>query len=135
MYTILFDGVCNFCNATINYIIDHDKAGKFVFAPLQSEVGQQLLAAHHYEANKLSDDRLRSVVLIKDGKAYEKSDAALEIARNLAGLWPLLYGFKIVPRFIRDFFYDLVARNRYRWFGKQESCRLPTPEMRQRFLA
>jgi predicted DCC family thiol-disulfide oxidoreductase YuxK len=131
MYTVLFDGVCNFCNASINFVIDHDRSGRFVFASLQSEKGQQLLKTYHQDYNRID---LRSIVLIKDGKVYEKSDAVLQIARDLDGLWPLLYAFRVIPRTIRDGIYNWIARNRYRWFGRQEACRLPSPELRQRFL-
>ncbi|MFD2519628.1 thiol-disulfide oxidoreductase DCC family protein [Emticicia soli] len=127
---ILFDGVCNFCNSTINFLIDRDKKGIFKFAALQSDPGREILKKHNITT--LTD--FDSVILEKDGKLYQKSDAALEIARNMDGLWKLLYGFKILPRFIRDFVYDLVAKNRYRLMGKMDACRLPTPELRARFL-
>jgi predicted DCC family thiol-disulfide oxidoreductase YuxK len=126
---ILFDGVCNFCNTTINFIIDHDPKQRFRFASLQSDAGQQLLRQHHEPTTDFD-----SVILLKGGKVFHKSDAALEIALDLGGLWPLLYGFKIVPRFVRNAVYDFVARNRYRWFGRLDACRLPTPELRGRFL-
>lgn len=127
---ILFDGVCNFCNATINFLIDRDKKGVFKFAALQSEAGKTVLAKH----NIVSLTDFDSVMLEKDGKLYQKSDAALEIARQMDGLWKILYVFRIVPKFIRDFFYDLVAKNRYRFMGKRDACRIPTPELRARFL-
>jgi len=127
---ILFDGVCNFCNSTINFLIDRDKKGIFKFAALQSDPGREILKKHNITT--LTD--FDSVILEKDGKLYQKSDAALEIARNMDGLWKLLYGFKILPRFIRDFVYELVAKNRYRLMGKMDACRLPTPELRARFL-
>lgn len=127
---ILFDGVCNFCNATINFLIDRDSKGIFKFAALQSESGQEILEQHQIKVLTEAD----SVVLEKDGKIYQKSDAALEIARHMDGLWKLLYAFKIVPRFFRDAIYDLVAKNRYKLMGKRDSCRLPTPELRARFL-
>lgn len=127
---ILFDGVCNFCNSTINFLIDRDKKGIFKFAALQSEPGREILKKHNIFT--LTD--FDSVILEKDGKLYQKSDAALEIARSMDGLWKLLYGFKILPKFIRDFVYDLVAKNRYRLMGKMDACRLPTPELRARFL-
>ncbi|MBA4851113.1 thiol-disulfide oxidoreductase DCC family protein [Emticicia sp. BO119] len=127
---ILFDGVCNFCNASINFLIDRDPKGVFRFAALQSEPGREILAKHNIKVITDFD----SVILEKDGKLYQKSDAALEIARNMNGLWKLLYGFKIVPKFIRDFVYDIVAKNRYRFMGKMDACRLPTPELRARFL-
>ncbi len=126
---ILFDGVCNFCNNSINFVMDRDTNGAFKFASLQSDIGQELLKQ---KGLKTSD--FDSIVLLKNGTVYQKSDAALEITRELNGLWSWLYIFKIVPRFIRDFFYNIIARNRYRWFGKTEACRLPTPELRARFL-
>ncbi len=130
MYVVLFDGVCNFCNSSINFIIDRDKHNKFKFAALQSELGKQLLQTHGVEQPATLD----SVVLIKNEKIYKKSEAALEIARELSGLWPLLYIFKILPTFIRDIFYDLLAVNRYKIFGKADVCRMPTPELQQKFL-
>jgi predicted DCC family thiol-disulfide oxidoreductase YuxK len=126
---ILFDGVCNFCNNSINFVMDRDTNGAFKFASLQSDIGQELLKQ---KGLKTSD--FDSIVLLKNGTVYQKSDAALEITRELNGLWSWLYIFKIVPRFIRDFFYNIIARNRYHWFGKTEACRLPTPELRARFL-
>lgn len=127
---ILFDGVCNFCNGAVNFIIERDKAGYFKFAPLQSEIGEKLLAENGVD--KIETD---SVVLIEDGKVYTHSTAALRIARQLDGAWKLTYGFVVVPRFVRNFFYKLFAKYRYKMFGKQDACMLPTPEIRQRFLA
>jgi predicted DCC family thiol-disulfide oxidoreductase YuxK len=127
---ILFDGVCNFCNGSVNFIIDRDKAGYFKFAPLQSEVGQKLLAEHNID--KTVTD---SVVLIEGEKAYVRTTAALRIARKLSGAWSLFYGFVVVPSFIRDVFYNLFAKYRYKMFGKQDACMMPTPEVRSRFLA
>ncbi len=125
---ILFDGVCNFCNASINFVIDRDAARRFRFASLQSDFGQRLLAENN---RQLTD--FDTVLLLREGKLYEKSDAALEIARYLKG-WSWLYVFRVVPRFIRDFFYDIIAKNRYRLFGKSESCRIPTPEEKKLFV-
>lgn len=127
---ILFDGVCNFCNGSVNFIIERDPSGYFKFAPLQSEIGESLLAEHSID--KAVTD---SVVLIEDGKAYTHSTAALRVARRLDGAWKWFYAFVIVPRPLRDFFYKLFAKNRYKWFGKQDACMLPTPEIRARFLA
>jgi len=127
---ILFDGVCNFCNGSVNFIIDRDKSGYFKFAPLQSEVGQKLL-----DQNGIDKTVTDSVVLIEDGKAYTRTTAALRIARKLSGYWSWFYGFTVVPSFIRDVFYNLFAKYRYKMFGKQEACMLPTPEIRARFLA
>ena len=126
---VLFDGVCNLCTGSVQFIIRRDPVGRFRFASLQSEVGTQL-ARHH----GLSAEVLHSVVLIEDGHAYERSQAALRIARRLSGGWQLLWSLRVVPRPIRDAVYDVVARNRYRWFGRKDSCMIPTPELRARFL-
>jgi predicted DCC family thiol-disulfide oxidoreductase YuxK len=130
MYIILFDGVCNFCDASINFIIDRDAKNTFKFAALQSDTGKQLLLQHGVPDTKALD----SVVLIKENKIYKKSAAALEIVRYLNGLWPALYVFKLLPSFLLDFLYDVIAKNRYRLFGRAEACRLPTPELRQKFI-
>lgn len=127
---ILFDGVCNFCSGSVKFIIERDKEGHFKFAPLQSEVGQKLLDEHGVD-KKVND----SIVLIENGKAFLRSTAALRIARKLSGAWAWLYGFIIIPASLRDIFYDLFAKYRYRLFGKLEVCMLPTPEIRGRFLA
>lgn len=126
---ILFDGVCNFCNASINFVMDHDPKYLFKFAALQSDFAKEKLAKAGLNTNDFD-----SVVLIEGDKVYTRSTAALRIARLLSGAWPLMYGFVIVPPFIRNAVYDLVARNRYRWFGKSENCRLPSPEERARFV-
>lgn len=126
---LLFDGVCNLCNGSVNFIIDRDPAAYFKFAPLQSASGRALLEKHH-----LPSDRMDTLVLVEDDHAYVRSTAALRIARRLVSPWPLLALFLIVPRFLRDLAYKLIAANRYRWFGKSESCRLPTPALRSRFL-
>lgn len=127
---ILFDGVCNLCNNSVNFIMDRDPKFNFYFASLQSEVGQELL-----EENDWNGQALDSIILVdSNGKVYHRSTAALRIARRMGGLWPVLYAFIIVPAFIRDIVYKWIARNRYRWFGKRETCRLPTPEEREHFL-
>lgn len=126
---ILFDGVCNFCNSSINFIIDHDPEKHFIFAPLQSDIGQEILTRF----NKNTQD-FDSVILLKDNKLYEKSEAALEITKHLAGFWKYLSVFGILPTFFLDFFYNIVAKNRYRIFGKSDSCRMPTAELKERFL-
>ena len=127
---ILFDGVCNFCNGSVNFIIARDAEKYFKFAPLQSAIGQKLLKEHGIDRT-VTD----SVVLIEDGKAYVRTTAALRIARKLSGAWRFFYGFIVVPAFVRDVFYKLFAKNRYKMFGKQETCMMPTPEIRERFLA
>jgi len=126
---ILFDGVCNLCNGSVNFIIDRDKEAYFKFASLQSAEGTELLASHQLPADKLD-----SIVLVEGARYYQRSTAALRIARKLRGLWPLLYAFIIIPPFIRNLVYDFIAKNRYRWFGRADSCRMPTPELKNRFL-
>jgi predicted DCC family thiol-disulfide oxidoreductase YuxK len=129
---VLFDGVCNLCDASVLFIIDRDPAGHFAFAPLQSAEAEQLLAERG-EAG--AGAALSSLLLVEGERVYRRSTAALRIARRLSGAWPLLYAFVVVPRPVRDAVYDWVARNRYRWFGRQEACRIPTPELRGRFLS
>ena len=126
---ILFDGVCNFCNSSINFVMDRDPSGFFKFGALESEEGIALLKKAGYQSEYLD-----SVLLLQDGHVYRDSEAALRITRKMTGLWPLMFGFIIVPRVIRDAVYNWIARNRYRWFGKMDSCRMPTPEIRSRFI-
>jgi predicted DCC family thiol-disulfide oxidoreductase YuxK len=126
---VLFDGVCNLCNGSVQFIIAHDPVAHFRFAALQSEAARRLLGEC-----ALSGSLPDSVALIASGQVYTRSAAALRIARRLAFPWPLLYAFIIVPAPLRDIVYDLIARNRYRWFGKRDACMLPTPELRKRFL-
>jgi predicted DCC family thiol-disulfide oxidoreductase YuxK len=125
---VLFDGICNLCNGAVQFIIRCDPTGKFQFASLQSPVAQQLLK----DANV--PNALETIILIRNRLVFERSDAALEIARGLSGAWSLLYGFKIVPRFLRDSVYDWIAKNRYRFFGKRNECMIPTPELKYRFI-
>ncbi len=125
---ILFDGVCNFCNASINFVIEHDSAGRFRFASLQSEYGQSILKQY----NKNSTD-FDSVLLVSDGQLYEKSAAALEMVRYLDG-YAWLYGLRFIPTFIRNFVYGIVARYRYRIFGKSDTCRIPTEAEKALFI-
>jgi len=126
---ILFDGVCNLCNGMVRFLIPRDPKARLRFASQQSAAGQQLLKKCELPTNSLD-----SVVVLEGDHIYTKSTAALKIARNMNGLWPLLYGFILVPRFIRDPLYDWVARNRYRWFGTTEACLFPSPEVKCRFL-
>ena len=126
---VLFDGVCNLCNGAVNFIIDRDPDAYFRFAPLQSDVAQRLLTE-----TDAADATLDTIVLVEDGTAYVRSTAALRIARRLSGPWPLLYAFLVVPRPLRDAVYDWIAEHRYRWFGRREECRLPTPDLKDRFL-
>jgi predicted DCC family thiol-disulfide oxidoreductase YuxK len=127
---ILFDGVCNFCNGAVNFIIKKDKKRAFRYAALQSDAGQQLLKQYH-----LSTTNLDSFVLVFEGKVYIKTSAALHVGYILGGAWKLTGIFKIFPSPIRDMAYNLIARNRYRWFGKKESCMIPTAEVRSLFLS
>ena len=125
---ILFDGVCNLCSRSVQFIIKRDSLGHFKFASLQGEIGQSLLKKHG-----LNND-LTSFILIENEKVYLKSSAALRVSSKLDGPWRLLAIFRIVPPFIRNILYTIVAKNRYKWFGKQESCMLPHPEWKDRFL-
>jgi predicted DCC family thiol-disulfide oxidoreductase YuxK len=129
-HIILFDGVCNLCNGAVQFVLKRDKEAVFKFASLQSDAGKKLLEAHG-----LPEDHLKSFVYICNGEAYTRSDAALKVAARLSYPTKLLSWFIIVPRSIRDFVYDLIARNRYRIFGKKETCMLPTLELRQRFIS
>lgn len=126
---IFFDGVCNLCNSTVQFVIKHDRRQYFKFAALQSEFAQEQLSGFVLKAK-----RGDSFVLVEDGKVYEQSTAALRVAKKLSGFWRLLYIFIVVPPFVRDAVYNFVARNRYKWFGKQESCWVPTPDLKSRFL-
>ncbi|MFY7826559.1 MAG: thiol-disulfide oxidoreductase DCC family protein [Flectobacillus sp.] len=126
---ILFDGVCNFCNSSINFVIEHDINKRFRFASLQSDFGQSILK--QYAINQQDFD---SVVLIQNNQIFQKSEAALRIAKHLQGFWSYFYFLRWIPRRLRDVGYDLVAKNRYRIFGKSEACRIPSPELRERFL-
>lgn len=126
---LLFDGVCNLCNGFVQFVVKRDPQGIFKFTSLQSEAGQQLMQDHGFNS-----DKINTVILIKNGKAYSRSDAPLQVVRLFSGLWPLLYIFIIIPKGIRDFIYDWVAKNRYKWFGKKDQCMIPTPELKERFL-
>jgi predicted DCC family thiol-disulfide oxidoreductase YuxK len=126
---ILFDGVCNFCNSAVNFTIRRDKHKTIKFAPLQSDIGRALLQQH-----SLPENDLRSFLFIENGKMYNRSTAALKVCRYLKGLWPLCYGFIIVPAFIRNAVYDFIAKNRYKWFGQKQECMIPTPDVKARFL-
>jgi predicted DCC family thiol-disulfide oxidoreductase YuxK len=129
---VLFDGVCNFCNGSVLFIVDRDPHAYFRFAALQSPVGAELLRKHGREPPTGDPD---SILLVEDGKVYERSTAALRIARKMRGAWKLFWIFVIIPRFLRDLVYKFIARNRYKWFGKSDECRVPTPALRARFLA
>ncbi|MFJ7184272.1 thiol-disulfide oxidoreductase DCC family protein [Lysinibacillus xylanilyticus] len=125
---ILFDGVCNFCDSSVQFIIKYDQAAYFQFASIQSDAGQALLAQYEVPEN------IDSVILIEQGKVYFESTAALKICRRLDSFWPVCYIFVMIPSFIRNKMYRLFAKNRYRLFGRKEVCLLPTPSQRKRFL-
>lgn len=126
---LLFDGVCNLCNGFVQFMLKRDKQGVFKFASLQSAEGRALLLKYG-----LDPDNLSTVVLIEDGQAYTQSDVPLRVAPRLQGFWGWMSMFKYVPRSWRNAIYNWIAANRYRWFGKQESCMMPRPEWKERFL-
>jgi len=125
---ILFDGVCNLCNASVRFVIQRDPHARIAFAPLGSDAANELLRERR--ATATSD----SIILVEKDAIYDQSTAALRIARRLSGAWSLASAFLVVPRVLRDAVYRLIARNRYRWFGRRSSCMIPTPELRARFL-
>jgi predicted DCC family thiol-disulfide oxidoreductase YuxK len=126
---ILFDGVCNLCNRTVQFILKRDKQSRFKFASLQGEFGQRTLARFG-----LPESSLNSFILLEGEKIYTQSTGALRVLLHLGGVWKILYAFIIIPRFIRDAVYNLIARNRYKWFGKRALCYLPTLNVQDRFL-
>jgi len=127
---VLFDGVCNFCNASILKIIKNDKKNIFLFASLQSEIGKEITQYFNIDTNLID-----SIILVESKTNYAiKSTAALKIAKQFGGLWWLFQFFWILPTSFRDFFYDYIAKNRYKWFGKKESCMIPTPEIKSKFI-
>jgi len=128
---ILFDGVCNLCNSSVQFVIKRDKRDQFRFAPLQSDVGQKLVQERGIDTTMID-----SIILIEPQVAYyTKSDAALKIAQQLSGAWPLMGVFLGVPSGIRNVVYDWIAKNRYRWYGKRDECMIPTPELKEKFLS
>jgi predicted DCC family thiol-disulfide oxidoreductase YuxK len=126
---ILFDGVCNFCNGTVNFVLKQDRKDVFRFAALQSEAGRKLL-----EKYKLSTEEFDSFVLLDEGKIYKKSAAALRVMNKLPWFWKEVQLFRVIPTPFRDAIYDFIARNRYKWFGKKDQCMIPTLEIKSRFL-
>lgn len=125
----MFDGVCNLCNGAVQFVIKRDNKNQFLFASLQSEEGKQLLEEHDFPTKKMD-----SFFLVEDGKVHERSTAALKVLKKLNGFWGLFYGFIIIPKFIRDGVYNIIARNRYQWFGRKDDCMIPTPELKAKFL-
>ena len=126
---IFFDGICNLCTGSVQFIIKHDPKHYFRFASLQSEIGQQLL-----KENNLPTEEFGSFILFDQGKVYTQSTAALKVTKKLNGLWSLLSVFLIVPSFIRNGVYNWIAKNRYKWFGKKEECWIPTKELNELFV-
>lgn len=126
---VLFDGVCNFCNGTVHFIIRQDKKNIFKFAPLQSPKGQELVQQYLLPANKTD-----SIILIENGVAYTKSTAALKLANRFPWYWKWTQLLWIVPAFLRNAVYDLIAQNRYKWFGKKDECMIPTGKTKEKFL-
>ncbi|MCX3266871.1 thiol-disulfide oxidoreductase DCC family protein [Pedobacter agri] len=125
---IFFDGVCNLCNASVQFAIEHDKQDVFKFTALQGNYAKAILPKFN-----INLERINSIILVENDRLYTKSSAALRIAKKLNGFWPMLYAFMIIPKFIRDWFYDIIAKNRYKWWGKQESCWVPTTELKEKF--
>ncbi len=126
---ILFDGVCNLCNISVQKIIRFDKQDKFIFASLQSEIGQEIIKEAKIDSNKID-----SVILYTNNNFYIKSSAVLKITNDFGGLWKTTQIFWILPKFIRDFLYDIVAKNRYKWFGKNDKCLIPSNDLKSKFL-
>ena len=126
---VFFDGVCNLCSSVVQLLIRHNAKENLLFASLQSKTGQEMLA--HFQ---LSATEFNSFVYLKEGKLLQKSEAALELSKELKHLWPMFYVFMIVPKFIRNAVYDLIAKNRYNWFGKKNECWLPSIHLKKRFL-
>ena len=127
---VLFDGVCNLCNASVQFIIQRDKHDLFRFASLQSHPARAVMQRFN-----IDPESLHSVIVIDGAKAYERSDAALHIAARLSGMWKLLSFLRILPRRLRDVVYNWIARRRYSWFGKRNECMIPTSELQSKFLS
>lgn len=126
---VLFDGACNLCDTSVKFIIKNDPKALYRFAPLQSQLARKLL-----DQEKSSSEKFESLILVENEKVYLRSTAALKIARNLKGLWPVFYPLIFIPSPIRDFLYDLIAKNRYKLFGRNDSCSLPDNKIASRFL-
>lgn len=126
---VIFDGVCNFCNGSVNFIIKRDPEGVFAFTPMQSDLAKELM-----EKYQIFNVGIDTFLLIKDGQCFIFSSAALEIAKDLTGFWYLFNILKLIPAPVRDFFYKLFARNRYKLFGRKEHCMVPTTAIRSRFV-
>ena len=128
-HIVIFDGVCKFCNKSVNIIINRDPEGLFVFAPMQTDLAKELMKKYN-----ITNDGIDTFLLIKNNQCFVFSNAALEIAKDLTGAWYLFNVFKVLPTFIRDFFYKLFARNRYALFGRDDKCMVPNDDVRSRFI-
>ncbi|HPG12752.1 MAG TPA: thiol-disulfide oxidoreductase DCC family protein [Chitinophagaceae bacterium] len=126
---VIFDGVCNFCNYWVNFAVKRDRKKRLLFSPFQGKTASKILLDYN-----INPTTITSVILIDNGKAYSQSSAAIRICKYLDGGWKLFYILLIIPKFIRDFLYNIIARNRYKWFGKKETCMIPTPALKERFL-
>ena len=126
---VIFDGVCNLCAHSVRFILKHEARPILQFVPLQSSAGARLMREFGF-----SPEDVKTFVLVSGGRSYVKSDAAIRVASHFRGAWKLLGAIRIFPRSVRDWAYDVVARNRYRWFGRTESCMVPAPEVRARFI-
>jgi predicted DCC family thiol-disulfide oxidoreductase YuxK len=126
---LLFDGECNLCNSFVQFILKNEKNNEIQFSSLQSEIGKIILAQHN-----INTDSINSLVFIENNIPYLKSTAALKISRYLKGIYSLAILFFIIPKFMRDYIYDYIAKNRYNWYGKKDSCIVPTGKLLERFL-
>ncbi|SDX00354.1 Predicted thiol-disulfide oxidoreductase YuxK, DCC family [Hydrobacter penzbergensis] len=126
---ILFDGDCNFCDSAVNFVIDNDPKFIFRFASLQSDIGKEIL-----KSKNISIAVLDTIYLITDERVYTRSDAIIEIGKNIEWIWPFAYALKVAPKSLRDFMYSFFAKKRYRFFGNKNKCRLLTEELKKRFL-
>lgn len=126
---LLFDGECNLCNGTVQFVIKRDKKANIKFASLQSEVGKQIMQQFN-----IPSEYIDSIILLERGNVYYKSTAALRLSKKMDDLWPLCFTLIIIPAFIRNIIYDFIARNRIKWFGKADTCWVMTPEFKNRFL-
>jgi predicted DCC family thiol-disulfide oxidoreductase YuxK len=127
---VFFDGVCNLCNASIDFIIQKDKKNQFLVGALQDSLSKEVLAGH-----QVKQDYLDSLILLEEDKIFYKSTAALKIARKLSGIWPIFYPLIHLPTWLRDPVYDFIGKNRYRLFGKKNTCRIASPEEKAKFLS
>lgn len=127
---IIFDGICNLCCWWVLFLIKRDTNAKFFFASLQSETGQRMLSSYGFRPSEME-----TVIYLKGNKCFQKSTAVLEILKDLGGIWSIFSLFKLIPKHIRDYVYQFIARKRYKFFGKRTTCLMPTSELQKRFLS